>query len=164
MKDLIMIYGASVVTSIIYNSGIYYKVHKNARKKVMRRLRFEDDLTKHTKKELREMNKDLFIALLLGLKHSLLPGANVFISVNNYECSDVIGEAFEADYEFIVDRANEKEEFARKMYLETLRELKNTLTMDNLDEDIKENIDNDNYRPSRKTFLRAIKSMVYGPR
>lgn len=161
-----MIYGSSVFTSIIYNAGVYLKIHKDARKKVMKKLRFNGDLTKHTKKELRKLNVDLIIAIMLGIKNSVIPGLNVVYSVNSYECSDIIEETFEEEYNYIVDKANEKEEFARRAYLDTLREIRDTLAtkeiLECVDKDVVNNLDNDEYRPSRKTFVKAIKCMVYG--
>ncbi len=154
MKELLILYGANVVSSIIYNTGIYYKLHRDARKKTMRKLKYKGDISKATKIELRTINKDFREISWDGIKQSFIPLRNILYTMQNIDAYDDFKEEFETEYEEIVERANEKEELARQIYLEMLRQYKDDL---DIDETMKNKIDDDNYRPSKKEFVKTLK-------
>ena len=154
MNDLLILYGANVASSLIYNTAIYYKIHRDARKKTMKKLKYEGDLSKCTKKELRKMNKDFFDAAMVGVTKSFVPLVNILFTMGTINCYYEFQEDFEEEYSLIVDSANEKEELARQIYLEMLRQYKDDL---DIDKATKDKIEDDNYRPSKKEFVKTLK-------
>jgi len=155
MKELLILYGANVISSMLYNTGVYYKLHRDARKKTMRKLKYKDDISKTAKKELKNIRRDFRAVSLEGILQSFIPFKNIFYTMETIDNYDAFKEDFESDYEEIVESANEKEELARQIYLETLRLYKDDLLY--IDEKMAENLKDDNYRPSRKEFVKTLK-------
>lgn len=155
MNDFLVLYGANVVSSIMYNTGLYYKLHRDAKKKSMRKLKYKTGLSGATKKELKNIRKDFITVAFDGIKSSFIPLYNIYYIFQNIDAYDLFKEEFESDYDEIVENANEKEELARTLYLEMLREYKDSLTY--IDEDMEEKLKDDNFRPSKKEFIKTLR-------
>ena len=68
---------------------------------------------------------------------------------------DEYAENFEEEYNLLVEEANEREEIARKIYLQELRKYKENLLY--IDKDVEKNLEDDEYRPSIKVFKKTLK-------
>lgn len=155
MNDLIWIYITTASVSSLFNSLNYLKIHVKAKSKSKRNLKYRKHLSPSTKESLKDINRDYVDTLLDGIRSSLIPVYNLWYTVENITNDDELTRDFEEEYEMLVEEANEREEIARTVYLNELRKYKDDLLY--IDEEVKKNLEDDNYRPDIKVFKKTLK-------
>lgn len=155
MNDLLWIYFTTAGVSTLFNSLNYLKIHVKAKTKSKRNLKYRKNLSPSTKESLRDITRDYIELLGDGIRSSFIPVYNLWYTVENIKTEDELSQNFEEEYNMLVDEANEREEIARVIYLNELRKYRDDLLY--MDEEVKENLDDDNYRPSIKVFKKTLK-------
>lgn len=156
MDEFTAFMGVTIFSSMLYNTVLNIGLYKSAKKQAIEKLEY-DELSRPAKKELRKMKRVCFQSIVLDLGTSLIPLYNVYQSISLCTNYDEIKEVMDNSYDKIVENANEKEDLTRSVYLKTLRDYKDYL--ENLEPDIKKGLEDDNYRPSKKTFNKALRHL-----
>ena len=115
MEELIILYGVTGASSLIYNTMFFYNLHRKAKKSVKRKYKFQKNLSFTAKKE---MNLIFLSTALDGVINSLIPVKNVIYTLENIECHDIMAESFEEEYDLVAMESAEKTNNIKKLKYE----------------------------------------------
>ena len=96
MNELLMIYGVTASSSLIYNTMFFYNMHRHAKNKTKRKFKYIKNLSFNAKKE---MNLIFLSVAFDGIVNSLIPVKNVFYTIENIEFQDELQESFTEEYD-----------------------------------------------------------------
>ena len=106
MEELIALYGVNVVSSILFNTVAYYRMHRYSKKNSTRVLKYKTKLNGEAKKEMRSYFLDNAVD---AVKNSFIPVQNILYTLGTIDCFDELLDCSIEEYEEIARETDDLE-------------------------------------------------------
>lgn len=146
LRELLIIYGSTTISSIIFNSYYFNKKNKIAFDQSKRKLKYKD-LSLKSNIALENLKESYKIANKLCLILSTIPIYQLFHTARNITSSQ---EEYNIIYDEEIDIINKEELLERKKFLKQLKKL------NVIPDDIKEKLEDENYLPSESELKKVL--------
>ncbi len=153
LNILLGLYFSTTGASIVMNMYIYHKNHRNAKKDSYRKLKYKKGLHYKTKRELRTITYEHIYDIVDGIINSLIPFKNVYFTYENIMFENEFDDITTEVYDQIVMNANDIEDEYRKMNVDMLRSIRNSLSIVPNDIDL----DDESIRLNKRETKKVLK-------